>query len=113
MGKPSFILLGEEYPDQNTVASAFTKIIEILAERDKDFLASLALQVEGRKNKQLSQNLAELGDYSYAQKGAKRISGGWWLKTHSSTAVKVRILEKACKIAGIPFGKPSGLKITF
>lgn len=113
VGKPSFTLLGEEYPDQNTVASAFTKIIEILAERDKDFLASLALQVEGRKNKQLSQNLAELGDYDYAQKGAKRISGGWWLKTHSSTAVKVRILEKACKIAGIPFGKPSGLKITF
>ena len=110
---PSFLLLGEKYLDQNTIASAFTKIIEILAERDKNFLALLAPEVEGRKKKQLSRNLADLGDYGYAQKTARRLPGGWWLKTHSSTDRKIRILRKACKIAGIPFGKSSGLKLEF
>ncbi|MYC40683.1 MAG: hypothetical protein F4X55_06740 [Candidatus Dadabacteria bacterium] len=111
--KPSFLLLGEEYLGQDTIASAFTKIIEILAERDKNFLTLLAPEVEGRKNKQLSRNLADLGDYDVAQKTARRLPGGWWLKTHSSTDRKVRILRKACKIAGIPFGKSSGLKLEF
>ena len=87
--------------------------MKILAERDKDFLERLAPEVVGSKNKQLSRNLADLGDYDSAQETARQLSGGWWLKTHSSTDVKVRILRKACEIAGIPFGKPSGLKITF
>lgn len=111
--RPSFLLLGKEYLDQDTITSAFSKIIEILAERDKNFLARLAPEVEGRKNKQLSRNLVDLGDYGNAQKTARRLPGGWWLKTHSSTDRKVRVLRKACKIAGIPFGKSTGLKVEF
>ena len=108
--KPSFSLFGEEYTDEKwDIASAFVKIMEILARRDQSFLGRLAPELEGKKNKPLSQNRGELADYARGQ--AKRLPGGWWLTTHSSTDVKRSVLRKACKVAGIPYGNPQGLKI--
>lgn len=109
--KPSFSLLGEEYRDEKNVTSAFVKIFEILAKRDRTFLARLAPELAGRKNKRLSRNLTDLGDIG--SKAAKRFPGGWWLSTHSSTDGKISILRKVCKVAEIPFGKPGGLKVDF
>ncbi len=109
--KPSFFLLGREYRDEKNVTSAFVKIFEILAERDGTFLARLAPELAGRKNKRLSRNLTDLGDIG--SKVAKRFPGGWWLSTHSSTDGKISILRKVCKVAEIPFGKPGGLKVDF
>ncbi len=108
---PSFSLLGKEYRGEKSVASAFVKIFEILAERDGTFLARLAPELAGRKNKRLSRNRTDLGDIG--SKVARRLPGGWWLSTHSSTDGKISILRKVCKVAEIPFGKPSGLKVDF
>ena len=109
--KPFFVLFGKEYMDEKDVASAFVKIMEILARRDQDFLERLAPELEGKKNKPLSRNLGGLADYARGR--AKPLSDGWWLTTHSSTDAKKLMLRKACKIAGIPFGKREGLKLNF
>ena len=109
--KPSFILFGEEYLAEKDVASAFIEIIKVLARRDQNFLEQLAPEVAGKKNKPLSRNLEDLADYTRGQ--ARQLPGGWWLTTHSSTDSKKSILRKACKIAGIPFGKREGLKLNF
>lgn len=110
--KPSFILFGEKYTDEEwDVASAFVKIMEILARRDQSFLRRLAPELKGKKNKPLSQNRGELADYARGQ--AKQLPGSWWLTTHSSTDVKKSVLRKACKVAGIPFDDPQGLKTNF
>lgn len=45
-------------------------------------------------------------------KKSKEISPGWWLDTNLSNESKIKRLRMACGVAGIPFGKPSGLKIT-
>ncbi|MCY4378597.1 MAG: hypothetical protein OXC39_02045, partial [Candidatus Dadabacteria bacterium] len=85
------------------------RIMKILAARNKDFTTRLAPLTAGRKKKWLSQNREDMVKI----KMSEEISPGWWLDTNLSNESKIKRLEMACKIAGIPFGKPSGLKITF
>lgn len=107
----SFILLGEGYTEK-TMKDAFAKIMEILAVRDKDFLSRLASSLPaGKSRKWLSQNRAGLGRHEWVRAASRKLPGGWFLNTHSSTDMKIKILRKACEVAGIPFGKPRGLKI--
>ena len=103
-----FVLLGEEYSER-TAAKAYVKIMKFLAARDKDFTTRLAPLTAGRKKKWLSQNREDMVKI----KRSEEISPGWWLDTNLSNKYKIKRLGMACKIAGIPFGKPSGLKITF
>ena len=44
-------------------------------------------------------------------KSAVALAGGWWLLTHLSNKNKIRYLRTACEVAGIPFGKRTGLHI--
>ena len=107
----SFILLGEEYMEKS-MKDAFAKIMEILAVRNKDFLSRLASSLPaGKSRKWLSQSRAGLGRHPSMRAAAIKLPGGWFLNTHSSTNMKIKILRKACEVAGIPFGKPRGLKI--
>ena len=107
----SFILLGEGYTEK-TMKDAFAKIMEILAVRDKDFLSRLASSLPaGKSRKWLSQNRAGLGRHEWVRAASRKLPGGWFLNTHSSTDMKIKILRKACEVAGIPFGEPRGLKI--
>ncbi len=103
-----FVLLGKEYSER-TAAKAYARIMKILAARNKDFTTRLAPLTAGRKKKWLSQNREDMVKI----KMSEEISPGWWLDTNLSNESKIKRLEMACKIAGIPFGKPSGLKITF
>ncbi len=107
----SFRLFGNEYSGYPTAASAFVKILEILAGRDQSFLARLAHETAGRKYRLLSMNKEDLGPLGY--KVAKELPGAWWVSTHSSSNGKIQVLKKACGVARIPFGKPSGLKVNF
>ena len=101
----SFVLFNEEHEEKDN-ASAFIKIVELLAGKDQSFLERLAPKING-KNKRLSKNRAEMSDYD--QKAAKKVADDWWLTTHSSTKGKRSILRKACEVAGIPFNKREGL----
>ena len=103
-----FVLLGEKYTEVRAV-NAYVRIIEILASRDRGFLMRLAPQTAGRKRKWLSQNREDMVVY----KRAVEISPGWWLDINVSNRDKLKRLRTACEVAGIPFGKPGGLKITF
>ena len=105
-----FFLLGNEYTESSAV-NAYMRIIEILASRDRRFLARLAPQTIGRKRdkKWLSQNHDEMADYA----NPREISQGWFLDTRVSNEGKTKRLRTACEVAGIPFGEPRGLKITF
>ena len=107
--KTTFSLLGEEYTEAGHSVNAYVKIMKILAARDKGFTTRLAPLTAGRKNKWLSRNREDMVVYERAIE----ISPGWWLDTNVSNRDKLKRLRIACEIAGIPFGKPSGLKITF
>ena len=105
----TFFLLGEKYTEAGHSVNAYVKIIEILVAEDKEFLARLAPLTAGRKNKWLSRNREDMVVYERA----REISPGWWLDTNVSNKDKIKRLRVACEVAGIPFGKPRGLKITF
>ena len=107
--KTTFFLLGEEYTEAGYSVNAYVKIMKILAARDKDFTIRLAPLTAGKKNKWLSRNREDMVVY----KMAREVSPGWWLDTNVSNKDKIRRLRVACEAAGIPFGKPNGLKITF
>ncbi len=102
-----FFLLGEKYTESNAV-NAYVKIMKIFATRDKNFITHLAPQTARRKKKWLSQNRGDM----VVSRRAKEISAGWWLDTNLSNEDKIKRLQMACKVAGVPFGKPRGLKIT-
>lgn len=108
--KFGFFLLNKRYEEKN-MTDAFAKIMEILAVRDEDFLMRLESQLVGKTTKWLSRNRTGLGGSGSVKKTARKLSGGWFLRTHSSTEEKIKILRKACQFAGIPFGNPRGLKI--
>ena len=103
-----FFLLGKKYTER-TAISAYISIFEILANRDRNFLGSLAPQTAGRKNRWLSQNRNDMSVYD----DAAELPGGWWLDKNVSNEDKSGRLKKACEVAEIPFGKPNGLKIKF
>ena len=103
-----FFLLGEKYTETKAI-NAYVKIMKMLATRDKDFITQLAPQTASRKKKWLSQNRKDMVKYERA----KEISAGWWLDTNLSNESKIKRLQMACKVAGILFGRPRGLKITF
>ena len=108
--KGHFVFLGEKYEEKNPT-DAFVKIIKTLASRDKTFLSRLAPHIAGRTRKYLTQNYQ---DFTDSQKGSVvELSMGWYLCFHSSTDQKKMMLQKACEVARIPFGKPSGLKLDF
>ena len=103
-----FVLLGEEYSER-TAAKAYARIMKILVAKDKGFIMRLAPQTAGRKKKWLSQDRKDMVKFDRAEE----ILPGWWLDTNLSNKDKIRRLRMACEVAGIPFGKPRGLKITF
>ena len=106
--KPHFILRGKKYTEETDI-SAYIKIFTILASEDESFLEQLAPQTAGRKKQWLSQNRDDMPVYERAED----LPGGWWLDKNVSNEDKDKRLEKACKIAGIVFGKPEGLKTSF
>ena len=103
-----FFLRGKKYTEE-TAISAYVKIFEIFASQDGSFLEVLAPQTAGLKNQWLSRSRDDMSVYDEATE----LPGGWWLDKNVSNKDKNKRLEKACKIAGIVFGKPEGLKVNF
>ena len=98
-----FFLLGEKYTETNAV-NAYVRIMEILATRDKGFIAQLAPQTAGRKKKWLSRNRGDM----VVDKRAKEISPGWWLDTNLSNEDKIKRLRMAVKSRGFLSGNREG-----
>lgn len=104
----SFVLFNTEYEKKDR-ASAFIEVMKVLANKDQSFLERLAPELARRKTQCLSRNLADMSKSD--QKAAKPLVDGWWLTTRSSTKKKRSMFREICKVAGIPYGNPQGLKI--
>lgn len=103
-----FSLLGDKYTESSAI-NAYVKIMKILAAKDKDFTTRLAPLTAGKKKKWLSQNREDMVKIERSEE----IFPSWWLDTNLSNKSKIQRLQIACEVAGGPFGKPRGLKITF
>ncbi len=109
-GPIHYQLMGSAYEAKNA-KDAFVDIITTLAMRDDDFLNRLAPKLRGRKLHGLSLRKSDVTPELTETKRAVQIIGGWWLHINLSNSAKMRVLEKACSVADIPFDNPNGLKI--
>lgn len=117
-GKPkqtfSFVLKGNTYEAKNQI-DAYTRIIVLIAKDDPNFLDSLARELSFSKTKALARSKYDLASPEIIenQNPTVPIIDGWWLYTKINRGTKINYLKTACRVAGIPFGKPEGLMVDF
>ncbi len=81
-------------------------VFKALGERDPSFFESFAsLKKHGRKRRYLARSKAELyPDHPELYPQSVEVAPGWWLATHSSSAMKAGIIARACQVAGLELG---------
>ena len=103
----SYRLYGQEHVC-STMTEAFIEIFTELARKDPSFLSRCASDTafSGRTRKRIGRSKVEmLPNRPELRNQVKPLPGGWLIFTHSSTEVKINLLEHACRIAGIEFGQ--------
>ncbi len=99
----SFTLFGETVTHLRD-KEMFLDILRRLVERDASLYEKLSPFLSGRKNPYLSRNRESLyasGSSPQLWSEVAELPGGWWVKTHSSSATKDRQLKKAREVAGL------------
>lgn len=102
-----FVLDGRHYPARSA-REVLEGVFEALAKRDGNILERFAsLPKHGRTRRYLARNADELypsrpdlvRDFSH------QLTSGWWLSTNHSRATILRIIEMACDVAQLKYGK--------
>jgi hypothetical protein len=109
-GAPSFTFRGQRH-----IAASGTDVIirvfRILADLDPSFLERFAARPKRGKRRCLARSARELypGREDLAEKSghAYELSpgSGWWLDVHNDGRRKLAIIQAACEVAGLEFGK--------
>lgn len=84
------------------------QVFDLLAARDSTFPDRFAgLPKHGRSRRYLARNPQELypGRDDLVREYSIKLSSGWWMSTNHSRATIARIIEMACEVAGIAYGK--------
>lgn len=80
-------------------------VLSELASLDPAFAERFAEQVRGKKRAYLARSRSELFPSHPELEGqSAEIAPGWFFGTNNSSEAKVRIIEKACRVAGLQFG---------
>lgn len=102
-----FVLNGQQVPTRNAL-EVLTAVLEALAKRDASFLKRFAaLPKHGRTRRYVARTPEELypGRPDLASEYSVQLSSGWWVGTNLSRAAIARIIEMACEVARISFGR--------
>ncbi|MCL2076591.1 MAG: type I restriction endonuclease [Betaproteobacteria bacterium] len=102
-----FLLDGHHYPARNT-ADMLEEVFEALSKRDSTFLERFAaLPKHGNKRRFIAKNPADLfpGRPDLVSDYSRQLTSGWWLGTNLSRERIKRIIEMACDVAQLRFGR--------
>jgi hypothetical protein len=102
-----FVLDGQHHPARNA-CDVLVNVLEALTKRDESFPERFAsLPKHGRTRRYLARNPNELypGRPDLARDHSKRLSSGWWLSTNHSRVTIGRIIEMACNVGHVRYGK--------
>lgn len=83
-------------------------VFEALAKRDATVLERFAsLPRHGRTRRYLAKNSSDLypGRPDLVRDYSMQLTSGWWLSTNHSRATIERIIEMACDVAHLKYGK--------
>lgn len=102
-----YVINGQRYPARNA-RDVLVSVFEALSQRDATFLERFAaLPKHGRTRRYLARNPEELypGRPDLSREHSAQLSSGWWLGTNVSRAAIERIIEMACEVARINYGR--------
>ena len=102
-----FVLDGQFYP-ANNARSVLVSVFETLSKRDETFLDRFAaLPKHGSKRRYLARNQDQLnpGRLDLARGYSAQLNSGWWVGTNESRVSIQRIIELACEVARINYGR--------
>jgi len=102
-----FTLDGRHYPARNA-RDVLQNVFETFTKRDATFLERFAaLPKHGRTRRYLSRKPEDLypGRPDLARDHSVQLSSGWWLGTNHSRATIERIIEMACDVVHLKYGK--------
>ena len=81
-------------------------VFSTLAARDPSFAGRFSKEVRGKKRAYLARSKADLFPGHPELEGQSvEISPGWFLSTQNSSDAKRRLIEKACRVAGLQSGE--------
>lgn len=107
MGQAGFALRDQKYPCRNAT-DVMISVFEILAEGDSTFLERFAGRKHGAKRRYIAKDKYELYPGMPPKESelySKQLTSGWYIGTHYEKKVMARIIEMACEVAGLEFGK--------
>jgi predicted type IV restriction endonuclease len=108
--KPSsvgFVFDGQSFTARNAL-DVLKGVFEALAKRDAGILERFAaLPKHGRTRRYLARNSNDLypGRPDLVREYSIQLKSGWWLSTNHSRATIERIIEMACDVAHLKYGK--------
>lgn len=106
-GTVGFILNGQRHQARNA-RDVLVSVFETLSQRDGTFLERFAaLPKHGRTRRYLAKTPEELypGRPDLSHEHSTQLSSGWWLGTNVSRAQIERIIQMACEVARIKYGR--------
>jgi hypothetical protein len=106
-GTTGFVLNGQHHPARSA-RDVLVAIFEELSQRDSTFLERFgALPRHGRTRRYLARTPDELypGRPDLAREHSTQLRSGWWLGTNVSRHRIERIVEMACDVARIGYGR--------
>lgn len=107
LGTVGFVLNGQHYLAKNARGVLVTTF-ETLSQRDATFLERFAaLPKHGNKRRYLARSPEELypGRPDLSHEHSTQLRSGWWLGTNVSKAQIGRIIEMACEVARVKYGR--------
>lgn len=102
-----FVLEGRNYAARSA-REVLEAVFEALAKRDATILERFAsLPKHGRTRRYLARNANDLypGRPDLVRDHSMQLTSGWWLSTNHSRATIERIIEMACDVAHLKYGK--------
>lgn len=102
-----FMLEGKHYP-RRSARDVMVSVFEALGAKDPAFFNKFAaLPKHGKIRRYLARTPEELypGRPDLAQEHSERLSGGWYIGTNVSRSSIRTIIEMACDVANVRFGK--------
>lgn len=113
VGAVGYVINGQRYPARNA-RDVLVSVFEALSQRDATFLERFAaLPKHGRTRRYLARSPEELypGRPDLSREHSTQLSSGWWLGTNVSRAAIERIIEMACEVARINYGRELSINL--
>lgn len=101
----SYTIRGKTTPARNA-ADVLVEVFEELSKLDLSFLQRFASRKHGRKRRYIARSREELypGRPDLAEH-SKQLSSGWWVGTNYSKSNIKQIIQLACEVSGLQFGR--------